>query len=713
MSFNIFQKNIYDEIIKYNELNLKNTVDSYENHLVLIRNVLLSQSFNSKVTMLSNNSEPDYIIADQVRKELELLVTNPLFYLDNVILYFKDKSYIVQKNNVIPYSDFIEKYYLNDSFDADFWEHELSQQFLFRIYPAADFSDLNLGSRSYTGNYIPLVANNRYEANLSIIAFLDTGKLFRAFHHSINNNFMILDNENRVIFSSDRQYSPDSFPNFEQSSGYEKIGNRYYFYKKGNASKLTYINTIPLHHISSKILNLKIIFFTLLIASVIISFIISVWLSVKFNNPIKKIIESMQDSRSTVPLQSKIKEFDAISSKISDILLANHTIQEDLATKNSLVQYYAYINKLKRIHTGMHSMQELHFADKPFVLILARLSFKSVANGQAESNEEKVTYYFREFINCILSENFTDTHTFQIEKDQILSIVFLQDQENIMPILERMKQVFDIDKTYCAATIALSPVENHSSQLTMAYQLTLRLLEQRALRDDTQIITALESKKASTWWTTVQEQEFLTKLSCGNADATIDMLFRLLQPFFDNEAPAAQIYDFCQTIITKVKKEFPVLQLHNGAAMNDLHEQINQCHTANEIKQLLTSFVESVTNRLAEQEKNHDPTIRFVTNYLNDHLDADVSLDFLADKLNISSGYLSTYFKEKTGNNYMDYVNNLRIDRAKQLLQNQSLYVQTIAEKVGYGNVNSFIRMFKKFTGITPGEYRRKHSTME
>lgn len=69
---------------------------------------------------------------------------------------------------------------------------------------------------------------------------------------------------------------------------------------------------------------------------------------------------------------------------------------------------------------------------------------------------------------------------------------------------------------------------------------------------------------------------------------------------------------------------------------------------------------------------------------------------------------MSSIFKEKTGINFSEYLNTLRIERAKELLTNIDLRIQDIALQVGYQNVNSFIRTFKRSSGLTPGEYRKR-----
>lgn len=88
----------------------------------------------------------------------------------------------------------------------------------------------------------------------------------------------------------------------------------------------------------------------------------------------------------------------------------------------------------------------------------------------------------------------------------------------------------------------------------------------------------------------------------------------------------------------------------------------------------------------------------------------DVSLDSISDILNINSSYFSVLFKKSVGINFVDYLTELRINAAKDLLKDPFLTMSEVAGKVGYESANYFTRVFKKHTGSTPTEYRRTHS---
>lgn len=90
-------------------------------------------------------------------------------------------------------------------------------------------------------------------------------------------------------------------------------------------------------------------------------------------------------------------------------------------------------------------------------------------------------------------------------------------------------------------------------------------------------------------------------------------------------------------------------------------------------------------------------------NYSNNQL----SLDVMAEKFNVTPQYLSRFFKEHVGINYVDYVNELKINKAKEYLLDGEK-VKDAAAKAGFENIGTFINVFKKSVGLTLSEYKEK-----
>lgn len=93
---------------------------------------------------------------------------------------------------------------------------------------------------------------------------------------------------------------------------------------------------------------------------------------------------------------------------------------------------------------------------------------------------------------------------------------------------------------------------------------------------------------------------------------------------------------------------------------------------------------------------------------VQDHFcEHDFNVSRAADLLGLSVAYLSKYFKQQTGVNLLNYLNSLRIDYAKKLMDEEQITVAEAADRAGFESANTFIRLFKKYAGDTPGNYNK------
>ena len=100
-------------------------------------------------------------------------------------------------------------------------------------------------------------------------------------------------------------------------------------------------------------------------------------------------------------------------------------------------------------------------------------------------------------------------------------------------------------------------------------------------------------------------------------------------------------------------------------------------------------------------------TIHSITRYLQEHMAEDVSLTVLAEQFHLSGQYISQLFKNEIGVNFLAYLTNIRMEKAKKLLLSTSMSIGEISEQLGYGDYRVFTKVFKKSEGITPSQYRR------
>lgn len=98
--------------------------------------------------------------------------------------------------------------------------------------------------------------------------------------------------------------------------------------------------------------------------------------------------------------------------------------------------------------------------------------------------------------------------------------------------------------------------------------------------------------------------------------------------------------------------------------------------------------------------------INTVFNYITENYGAPISADMLAARLGMSHTKFSRFFRKATGNSFTDFVNQIRINKACQLLMNTDKYVTNICYDVGFNNVANFNRRFLEMKGVTPKTFR-------
>jgi AraC-like DNA-binding protein len=127
------------------------------------------------------------------------------------------------------------------------------------------------------------------------------------------------------------------------------------------------------------------------------------------------------------------------------------------------------------------------------------------------------------------------------------------------------------------------------------------------------------------------------------------------------------------------------------------------------IKHNLYLISKNVIIELQEKQKKRNKWFLVSTkNYTEDNYsNKDLSLGAIASHIGISNSYLSTMFSEAYNVKFTTYLNNLRIEKAKEQLSNDDLRIKDVASNVGFTTIQTFTRVFKEIVGITPSDYKK------
>ncbi len=141
--------------------------------------------------------------------------------------------------------------------------------------------------------------------------------------------------------------------------------------------------------------------------------------------------------------------------------------------------------------------------------------------------------------------------------------------------------------------------------------------------------------------------------------------------------------------------------------MHELDNARGLVQTLETLRRMMTDVMETDYQQRLERESY---PVSCTKEYIVRHLNEQIKLEDIALNVHLSPSYLSMLFKRETGENISDYMQYLRIEEAKRLLKSTNLYVNEIAERVGYTDPKHFSKLFKKQIGSQPQEYRKLYS---
>ena len=143
-------------------------------------------------------------------------------------------------------------------------------------------------------------------------------------------------------------------------------------------------------------------------------------------------------------------------------------------------------------------------------------------------------------------------------------------------------------------------------------------------------------------------------------------------------------------------------------ASEELAAYFDRLYSWEEVRDQWLATASRILSSYSEERRSlEDKPIRMAKQYIQEHYNEAISLETVSSEVGFNPAYFSTIFKKATGQNFMDYVKEVRINSAKDLLIHTSLDVAEIAQSVGYSDIKYFSRLFRKATNLTPSDYRK------
>lgn len=203
------------------------------------------------------------------------------------------------------------------------------------------------------------------------------------------------------------------------------------------------------------------------------------------------------------------------------------------------------------------------------------------------------------------------------------------------------------------------------------------------------------------------ENHFLTLVQKGNSTAVLSEANRFLRELIDfygtNEVMLK--IKLLETMILIKRQVTDTIYCMEEEGLEYIFQLKGDEAISSWFQEMLSGLVKQVQ---AVKEERYSESVFRAKQYIDEHFDQDISLDGVSRLVNISAYYFSKVFKDETGENFIDYVTQVRIEKAKQLLVIKETSIKEVCVAIGYKDPNYFSRLFKKQVGVTPTEYREE-----
>lgn len=279
-----------------------------------------------------------------------------------------------------------------------------------------------------------------------------------------------------------------------------------------------------------------------------------------------------------------------------------------------------------------------------------------------------------------------------------------------------MRQIQSSTQDYLkiGLSVTYSPVGSEPAELPAMYKQVKeaslhRLFFGRTCIIDAETILALRSKEYI--FPVEKEKKLADSLRAANTGEAKRMFANILQdtaqyPIHALQLAYSNLTTTIKNVISTIEKNSPV-PFTRGLRLT--MPPLEQFETIDEIVSLYFALFDELSLKQAEKRSmKQEDLVRKINELIEGHYDdPNLCLNWIADELDMSPTYISRVYKQQTLTAVGDVINGIRLQKAKELLEQTHLPLAAIVERIGYTSTSYLHRMFKKSFGVTPAEYRK------
>ncbi|GIO44910.1 response regulator transcription factor [Paenibacillus apis] len=195
-------------------------------------------------------------------------------------------------------------------------------------------------------------------------------------------------------------------------------------------------------------------------------------------------------------------------------------------------------------------------------------------------------------------------------------------------------------------------------------------------------------------------------------EMALEALNLLIRQLLDGDypSPAHLKHSILYVLVNLVKaSEASIRSEEAGNFISEMEFQIPACRALEEVKEKAGYYLHRIIDSIESRKNNkNERIIAMCKAYLAEHYMEDLSLEHVAKRFFFSAAYFSSFFRAHTSMTFTEYLLRLRMDKAKEMLKDGTRKISEVALSVGFRDAGYFTRIFKRETGLSPEEFRKK-----
>ncbi|MBO0449289.1 helix-turn-helix transcriptional regulator [Enterococcus sp. MJM12] len=478
------------------------------------------------------------------------------------------------------------------------------------------------------------------------------------------------------------------------------------FWKFSNiVPSLAYVYIVPQKNLSRLPLDTVWVIVAVLVASLLLGSLLTLYFSRTNYRPYRKIISEIQhDDSGSVNVEILLKKIEDLKTGRADYDRFQASNIEDIREmffKNVLLGKYPP-NDLQRIASSV-GLESLKSGG-----LIAILTIKGRSTDEENLKERELLKARQRIIEYGTDTKNIKLYVQPIDSGRFALIYSTKEQAGVLRRIEDLRNLL-ANNLHLESQFFLSVPFDTITDFASVFRDVFSLNTDSLFKPEQIIINRSLDKGNDFVYSVEAEQRLVHLVKARKIEEARNLVENILRTnYIEKRLTTHALEDLKQSLINTIKRITQLLGVDFADFYTNnqtLFEQLISTDSKELYRVFLTLFQEVFTAAKESEEEAQD-IIKRVLEYIDINYKEDLSLSDLAENFKLTESYLSRLIKEGTGITFKSYLNQLKVNYAKKLLMEKKMKVNEVAESVGVKNVNTFIRMFKQYEGVTPGKYQ-------